>query len=295
MPASGSFGFGDTKAAGSFDLNKLGAIVLKTTTPQAKLGNPQPQIAVLDNGVLNSVGLTNPGVDAVIKEKLPAFRARFPTLPVIASVAGESIHDYALVAHKLALTQLVSALELNVSCPNVSSGGMQFGVSPQAIKDLTKMVKDNVDIPVYVKLTPNVTDISACAKAAQAGGADGLTMINTLAGMHIDPFTRRPVLGNKTGGWSGPGIKPSAIRMIYQAAHAVDLPIIGVGGITSALDVIEMFLAGASAVQIGTAQFSDPMACLNIVQDLTKELDKLHITTLSKLRRAVKRRFKNER
>lgn len=295
MPASGSFGFGDIKTAASFDLNTLGALVLKTTTPQAKKGNPQPQIAVLKNGILNSVGLTNPGIEQVIANKIPALREKYPDLPLIGSVAGEEIADYVEVAARFSTARQVQAIELNVSCPNIAQGGMQFGSDPQMITRLTQAVKAQTSLPLYVKLTPNVTDIVACAQAAEAGGADGLTMINTVYGMHIDPQTRKPVLGNKMGGWSGPGIKPLAIRMIYQAAHAVKLPIIGVGGITTAQDVIEMYLAGASAVQIGSAQFQDPLACKHIAEQLPAVMDQLNVSSLEELRLEVRKEMKDGR
>ncbi|GKS80403.1 dihydroorotate dehydrogenase [Ligilactobacillus pabuli] len=295
MPASGSFGFGDGRIALENDLNQLGAVVLKTTTKNARTGNPQPQIAQFPEGVLNSVGLTNPGVKAVVQQKLPALRTKYPDLPLIGSVAGESVEDYMIVAQQLAESGLLQALELNVSCPNVAEGGMQFGVDPRTITKLTSLVKQQVDLPVYVKLSPNVTDIVECAQAAALGGADGLTMINTVYGMRIDPVTRRPAVGNVMGGWSGPSLKPLAIRMIYQVAQQVALPIIGVGGISSAADVIEMYLAGASAVQVGTAQFSDPLACWHIIADLEEELDKLQLTSLTELRNEVKEGFLNER
>lgn len=295
MPASGSFGFGDVKAARLNDLNRLGAVVLKTTTKMAKKGNPQPQIVSFKEGIMNSVGLTNPGVDEVVEHKLPQLRTHYPNLPIIASLAGASISDYCVVAEKLDNSELVDALEVNVSCPNVAAGGMQFGVDPLVIQKLTSEIKKRVAVPVYVKLTPNVTDIIECAQAAKDGGADGLTMINTLYGLRIDPQTRKPVLGNKFGGWSGPSLKPTAIRMIYQVAHQVDLPIIGVGGISNAQDVIEMYLAGASAVQIGSAQFNDPAACWHILDELEPEMDRLNIESLSKLINEVKEGFQDER
>lgn len=295
MPASGSFGFGDSRLALSQDLSQLGAVVLKTTTKNARTGNPQPQIAQFPEGILNSVGLTNPGVQAVIKQKIPHLRNRYPQLPLLGSVAGGSVADYVTVAQDLSAGNLVQALEINVSCPNVAAGGMQFGVDPKMIEQLTAAVKKVVTVPIYVKLSPNVTDIVACAKAAQAGGADGLTMINTLYAMRIDPLTRKPAVGNIMGGWSGPSLKPLAVRMIYQVAHAVDLPIIGVGGISCAKDVIEMYLAGASAVQVGSAQFSDPLACWHIIDQLTDTLDELGLTTLEELRKEIREDFLNER
>lgn len=216
MPASGTFGFGDVPQARKYDLNRLGAIVIKTTTPQARTGNPQPQIAVLNDGVLNSVGLTNPGVNVVAGEKIPHLKHQYPDLPLVASIGGASVEDYVMVTERLAATGLVDALELNISCPNVKHGGMAFGTDPQVAEKLTKAVKAaSGDVPVYVKLTPNVTDIVEIAQAVEAGGADGLSMINTLLGMKINLKTWKPVLGNIMGGLSGTAIKPLAIRMIY--------------------------------------------------------------------------------
>ncbi|WP_127345564.1 dihydroorotate dehydrogenase [Lactobacillus amylolyticus] len=283
MPASGTFGFGDVPVAKKFDLNELGAMIIKTTTPKATTGNPQPQIAVLDDGVLNSVGLTNPGVDAVISDKLTKFRQKYPALPIMASVGGDDEAGYVEVAQKLASSKLVNALEINVSCPNVARGGMSFGVHPDVIEELTRKIKDAVDLPIYVKLTPNVTDVVEIAKAAEAGGADGLSMINTLLGMHIDIKTRKPVLGHNMGGFSGHAIKPIAVRMIAQVHQATNLPIIGMGGIESAEDVVEFILAGASAVAVGTAHFHDALACPHIAQALPDLLKKLHVDDINDL------------
>lgn len=283
MPASGTFGFGDVPAAKKFDLNKMGALVIKTTTLKARKGNPQPQIAVLKDGVLNSVGLTNPGVDQVVKDKLPQLRAKYPLLPIMASVGGESEADYVTVAKKLAASKLVNALEINVSCPNVAKGGMSFGVHPQIVKELTRKIKERVSLPVYVKLTPNVTDIVAIAKAAEAGGADGLSLINTLLGMEIDIRQRRPVLGNNFGGLSGQAVQAVALRMVYQVHQAVDLPIIGMGGISSARDIVAFLLAGASAVAVGSAHFHDSLAIPHLAQDLRKLLPRLQVEKASSL------------
>lgn len=288
MPASGTFGFGDVPAAKKFDLNDLGAMVIKTTTPKATSGNPQPQIAVLDDGVLNSVGLTNPGVDQVISEKLVPLRKQYPNLPIMASVGGDSESDYVEVAKKLSNSGLVSALEINVSCPNVAQGGMSFGVHPDVVEELTKKIKDVVDVPIYVKLTPNVTDIVAIAQAAEKGGADGISMINTVLGMDIDVQTRRPVLGHNVGGLSGEAVKPIAIRMISQVYQNVTLPIIGMGGISSAEDVIKFMLAGASAVAVGTAHFNDSIASKHIADSLPVELEKLGIDDINDLVGQVK-------
>ncbi|EEJ75365.1 dihydroorotate dehydrogenase 1B [Lactobacillus acidophilus ATCC 4796] len=288
MPASGTFGFGDVPAAKKFDLNDLGAMVIKTTTPKATSGNPQPQIAVLDDGVLNSVGLTNPGVDQVISEKLVPLRKQYPNLPIMASVGGDSESDYVEVAKKLSDSDLVNALEINVSCPNVAQGGMSFGVHPDVVEELTKKIKDVVDVPIYVKLTPNVTDIVAIAQAAEKGGADGISMINTVLGMDIDVQTRRPVLGHNVGGLSGEAVKPIAIRMISQVYQNVTLPIIGMGGISSAEDVIKFMLAGASAVAVGTAHFNDSIASKHIADSLPAELEKLVIDDINDLVGQVK-------
>ncbi|MGK4035140.1 dihydroorotate dehydrogenase [Lactobacillus crispatus] len=288
MPASGTFGFGDVPAAKKFDLNDLGAMVIKTTTPHATIGNPQPQIAVLDDGVLNSVGLTNPGVDKVISEKLEPLRKQYPELPIVASVGGDSEADYVEVAQKLSNSGLVNALEINVSCPNVAQGGMSFGVHVDVVEELTRKIKAVVNIPIYVKLTPNVTDITVIAKAAEKGGADGLSMINTLLGMRIDVKKRRPLLGHNMGGLSGEAVKPIAIRMISQVRQITSLPIIGMGGIASAEDVVEFMLAGANAVAVGTAHFKDSIASKHIADALPQELEKLGIEDINELVGQVK-------
>ncbi|MEY8441443.1 dihydroorotate dehydrogenase [Lactobacillaceae bacterium 24-114] len=284
MPASGTFGFGDVPQAQKYDLNRLGAIVIKTTTPTKRVGNPQPQIKVLSDGVLNSVGLTNPGVEVVAKEKIPQLKEQYPDLPLVASVGGASVEDYVEVTQQLVATGLVDALELNISCPNVSHGGMAFGTDAQTAEKLTKAVKNvSREVPVYVKLTPNVTDIVEIAKGVEAGGADGISMINTLLGLKIDIKTRKPVLGNGMGGLSGEAVKPLAVRMIYQVSHAVDIPIIGEGGIASAEDVIEFFLAGASAVQVGSAHFHDALVMPHIIEKLPQVMARVGIASLSEL------------
>lgn len=288
MPASGTFGFGDVPAAKKFDLNDLGAMVIKTTTPHATTGNPQPQIAVLDDGVLNSVGLTNPGVNKVISEKLEPLRKQYPELPIVASVGGDSEADYVEVAQKLSDSGLVNALEINVSCPNVAQGGMSFGLHVDVVEELTRKIKAVVNIPIYVKLTPNVTDITVIAKAAEKGGADGLSMINTLLGMRIDVKKRRPLLGHNMGGLSGEAVKPIAIRMISQVRQITSLPIIGMGGIASAEDVVEFMLAGANAVAVGTAHFKDSIASKHIADALPQELEKLGIEDINELVGQVK-------
>ena len=262
MPASGTFGFGDVPAAKKFDLNDLGAMLIKTTTPHATTGNPRPQIAVLDTGVLNSVGLTNPGVDAVIKDKLAPLRQSYPALPIMASVGGEDEAGYVEVAQKLSDSGLVNALEINVSCPNVNQGGMSFGVHPDVVESLTKKIKAVTNVPIYVKLTPNVTDIIQIAKAAE---------------------TRKPVLGHNVGGLSGEAVKPVALRMVHQVRQSTSLPIIGMGGISSAQDVIKFMLAGANAVAVGTAHFKDSIASKHIADELPNELEKLGIENINDL------------
>ena len=295
MPGSGTFGFGDTPAAEKMDLNGLGALVIKTTTPHARKGNPQPQIAMLKNGVINSVGLTNPGVDAVVNEKLPYLRQKYPDLPIVGSIGGSSVADYQWVAQKLADSNMLNALELNISCPNVHEGGMAFGTRPQTVEEVTRKVKEVTGaIPVYVKLSPNVTDITAIAKAAERGGADGLTMINTLLGLHIDVETRQSVIGNGMGGLSGAILKPLAVRMIYQVAHVTDLPIIGIGGVETVDDVLEMFLAGASAVGVGAAHFDDMEVIPHLAAQLEQRMDELNIESLEELRKEVRNEFRNE-
>lgn len=294
MPASGTFGFGDTPLAQQVDLNQFGAMVIKTATPRPRVGNPEPRIAVLDDGVLNAVGLAGPGVDAVANEKIPAVRQKYPDLPIIASVSGGAVEEYAAVAAKLA-TAPVNALEVNVSCPNVKDEGMLFGTDPAQVEAITHAVKDQVGtLPVYVKLTPNVTDIVAVALAAERGGADGLSLINTLLGMHIDVHTGNPVVANITGGYSGRPVKPIAVRMIYQVAHATNLPIIGMGGVATAEDVIEMMMAGASAVAVGSAHFTDAHAIEHIVAALPPLMDELHVESLTQLHADIRRKFTNE-
>lgn len=280
MPASGTFGFGDVSAAKKFDLNSLGAMVIKTATLNLSHGNPQPQIDVLKNGVLNSVGLTNPGVDEVISQKLAALRQQYPDLPIIASVGGDNEDDYLKVAQKFDQSGLINALEINVSCPNVAQGGMSFGIHPKTVEELTRKIKAAVTLPIYVKLTPNVTDITAIALAAERGGADGISMINTVLGLDIDIKNRRPKLGNNLGGLSGAAIKPIALRMIYQVHQATALPIIGMGGIETPEDVIEFMLAGASAVAVGSAHFKDELAAYHIAHDLPKTLQKYQISAV---------------
>lgn len=265
MPASGCFGFG-WEFSQFYDLNTLGAIMIKATTPEPRYGNPTPRVAETTSGMLNAIGLQNPGLDQVISKEL-AWLSQF-TVPIIANVAGTTIDDYVKVAEHISQVNNVGALELNISCPNVKSGGIQFGTVPETAKALTSAVKQVSSVPVYVKLSPNVSNIVEMALAVEAGGADGITMINTLVGMKLDLQTAKPVLANKTGGLSGPAIKPVAIRMIYEVSQHVHIPIIGMGGIQSAEDVIEFFYAGASAVAVGTANFVDPFVCPTIIEEL---------------------------
>lgn len=291
MPASGTFGFGDTAIAKKIDLNKLGAMVIKTVTREERVGNPQPQISVINNGVLNSVGLAGPGVEVVVNEKIPQIHQQYPDLPIVASVAGGDVEEYVEVAEQLSKAP-INMLEVNVSCPNIKNGGLSFGTDPNLVSEITQKIKDKVNqLPVYVKLTPNVTNVVQIAKAAEKGGADGLSMINTVLGMHIDVKTGKPSLGNVMGGLSGEAIKPIAIRMIYQVAQEVDLPIIGMGGVSNAEDVIEMFMAGASAVAIGSAHFKDEHVIEHIVETLPQLMDDLKIDSLQQLHEKVRRSF----
>jgi len=272
MPASGCFGFG-REYSEFYDLSVLGAIMIKATTIEPRFGNPTPRVAETDAGMLNAIGLQNPGLNKVMAEELP-WLSQF-NVPIIANVAGSLEEDYVEVASEISKAENVHALELNISCPNVKTGGIAFGTIPEVAKQLTRKVKEVSEVPVYVKLSPNVTNIVEMAKAVEAGGADGLTMINTLVGMRLDLKTGMPVIANRTGGLSGPAIKPVAIRMIYDVSQAVSLPIIGMGGVQSAEDVIEYFYAGASAVAVGTANFVDPFVCPTIVEELPVLLEKL--------------------
>ncbi|KML46625.1 MULTISPECIES: dihydroorotate dehydrogenase [Bacillaceae] len=272
MPASGCFGFG-REFSQLYDLSQLGAIMIKATTLEPRFGNPTPRVAETSAGMLNAIGLQNPGLEKVVNEEL-AWLEQYD-VPIIANVAGSQEEDYIAVASKISASPNVHALELNISCPNVKTGGIAFGTIPEIAKNLTKKVKEVSEVPVYVKLSPNVTNIVEMAKAAEDGGADGLTMINTLVGMRIDLKTGNPILANKSGGLSGPAIKPVALRMIYEVSQQVSLPIIGMGGIESAEDVIEYFYAGASAVAVGTANFVDPFVCPKIIGELPELIKKL--------------------
>ncbi|MGG3466607.1 dihydroorotate dehydrogenase [Neobacillus pocheonensis] len=272
MPASGCFGFG-REYSQFYDLSTLGAIMIKATTVEPRFGNPTPRVAETRAGMLNAIGLQNPGLEKVIGEELP-WLSQY-NVPIIANVAGSLEEDYVEVARRISKAPNVQALELNISCPNVKTGGIAFGTIPEVAKELTRKVKEVSEVPVYVKLSPNVTNIVEMAKAVEDGGADGLTMINTLVGMRLDLKTGKPILANRTGGLSGPAIKPVAIRMIYEVSQAVNIPIIGMGGIQSAEDVIEFFYAGASAIAVGTANFVDPFVCPTIIEELPQLLERL--------------------
>lgn len=278
MPASGCFGFG-REFSQLFDLSSLGAIMIKATTLEPRFGNPTPRVAETSAGMLNAIGLQNPGLQKVLSDELP-WLEQFD-VPIIANVAGSQEEDYIEVAKEISKAPNVHALELNISCPNVKTGGIAFGTIPEVAKKLTEKVKEVSAVPVYVKLSPNVTNIVELAKAVEDGGADGLTMINTLLGMRIDLKTGNPILANKTGGLSGPAIKPVAIRMIHEVSQQVDLPIIGMGGVQSAEDVIEYFYAGASAVAVGTANFVDPFVCPTIIEELPELLKSLGFEHIS--------------
>lgn len=281
MPASGCFGFG-REYSQFYDLSKLGAIMIKATTVEPRFGNPTPRVAETSSGMLNAIGLQNPGLEKVLSNELP-WLSQYD-VPIIANVAGSLEEDYIEVAEHISKAANVHALELNISCPNVKTGGIAFGTIPEVAKQLTRKVKEVSEVPVYVKLSPNVTNIVEMAKAVEDGGADGLTMINTLVGMRLDLKTGKPILANRTGGLSGPAIKPVALRMIYEVSQAVNIPIIGMGGIESAEDVIEFFYAGASAVAVGTANFVDPFVCPAIIDELPMLLDQLGYEHISECR-----------
>ncbi|MDO4837205.1 MAG: dihydroorotate dehydrogenase [Clostridia bacterium] len=283
IPASGTFGFGQ-EFRPYYDINMLGSISFKGTTREARFGNPTPRIAECPAGMLNSVGLQNPGVDHVIAEELPRLREVFHQ-PIMANISGFSVEDYVTAVEKLTQEEQVALLEINISCPNVRHGGMAFGTSPEAAAEITGAVKRVATKPVYMKLSPNVTDIVSIAKACEDAGADGLSLINTLLGMRIDLKRRKPVLANIMGGYSGPGIFPVALRMVYQVTGAVKIPVIGMGGISSARDVLEMMMAGAKAVEVGAANLVDPCACKTIIETLPQEMEKLGIERLTDITR----------
>ncbi|MBR2489546.1 MAG: dihydroorotate dehydrogenase [Clostridia bacterium] len=279
IPASGTFGFG-YEFAHLYDINMLGTFSFKGTTKDARFGNPTPRIAETPCGMLNSVGLQNPGVEKVISEELPKLKQVFKK-KVMANVSGFAVEDYAYTCEKLDSEDQIGWFEVNISCPNVHGGGLAFGTSAKNAEAVTKAVKKVTNKPVYIKLSPNVTDITEIAKACEAAGADGVSLINTLLGMRIDLKTKKPILANKMGGFSGPAIKPVALRMIYQVYDAVKIPIIGMGGVSTAEDVIEMMLAGATAVQVGAANLVEPFACKNIIEDLPRVMEKYKINNLS--------------
>ncbi len=278
IPASGTFGYG-YEFAELYDINCLGTFSFKGTTREARFGNPTPRIAECTAGMINAVGLQNPGVDKVIAEELPKLSKCFHK-PVMANVSGFSVDDYAYTCEKLDTCAQIGWLEVNISCPNVHGGGMSFGTDPKAAAEVTKAVKAVTKKPVILKLTPNVTDIVSVAKACVDAGADGISLINTMLAMRIDLRTKKPVIANTMGGFSGPAVFPVALRMVYQVAHAVDVPVIGIGGVCSAENVIEMMLAGATAVEIGAANLTQPYICRDIVQKLPWVMDKYGIENL---------------
>lgn len=278
IPASGTFGYGKEYAE-LYDLNILGSISFKGTTKEPRLGNPQPRIAECPQGLINSVGLQNPGLAAVKEAELKALKKIYKK-PVIANISGFSIEEYVTCAKGMDSEEQVGILEVNVSCPNVHEGGMAFGVFPDSAAQVTRAVKAVTAKPVYMKLSPNVTDIAEIAKACEAAGADGISLINTLMGMRIDIEKRKPVIANKMGGFSGPAIFPVAVRMVYQVAKAVNIPVIGMGGISSARDVIEMMMAGATAVQVGAANLVNPYVCKEMIEELPSLMEALNIEKL---------------
>ena len=278
IPASGTFGYG-YEFAELYDINILGTFSFKGTTREARFGNPTPRIAETPSGMLNAVGLQNPGVDKVISEELPKLKKVF-NKKVMANVSGFSVEEYVETCAKLDKEEQVGFLEVNVSCPNVHGGGMSFGTDPVAVSKVVREVKKVATKPVIIKLSPNVSDIVSIAKACEDAGADGVSLINTLLGMKIDLKTRKPLLKNTTGGLSGPAVFPVAVRMVYQVAKAVKIPIVGMGGVSSAEDVIEMMLAGATAVEVGAANLVNPFACKEIIEDLPKVMQKYGITSL---------------
>lgn len=281
IPASGTFGYG-REYAELYDLNILGSFSWKGTTGQARLGNPQPRIAEMTGGMLNAVGLQNPGIDKVLSDEVPHIAEIFQG-PVIANVGGFSVEEYAENCRKLEDVEQVKILEVNISCPNVHAGGKNFGCDPKAAAEVTKAVKAATNKPVFMKLTPNVTDITEIARACEDAGADGLCLINTLLGMRIDLKSRRPVIANRTGGVSGPAVFPVALRMVWDVYEAVNIPIIGCGGVSTAEDAVEMMLAGAAAVEVGAANLKDPYACKTIIETLPDVCQRLGVTNLSQL------------
>ena len=281
IPASGTFGYG-YEFAELYDINILGTFSFKGTTKEPRFGNPTPRIAECYAGMINAVGLQNPGVERVIAEELPKMRICFRK-KVMANVSGFSVEDYAYTCARLDGCEEIGWFEVNVSCPNVHGGGMSFGTSPEAAAQVVREVKKGTAKPVIVKLSPNVTDIVSIAKACEEAGADGISLINTMLGMRIDLRTRKPVIANKMGGFSGPAIFPVAVRMVYQVANAVKIPVVGMGGVSTAEDVIEMMLAGATAVEVGAANLVDPFACKTIIKDLPRVMEQYKINSLSEI------------
>lgn len=281
IPASGTFGYG-YEFAEIYDINCLGTFSFKGTTKEARFGNATPRIAECPSGMLNSVGLQNPGVDAVIAEELPRLAKVF-NKPVMANISGFAVDEYVYVAEKLDKEKQVGWLEINISCPNVHGGGMSFGTDPACAAEVVKAVKAVTTKPVVIKLTPNVTDIVAMAKACEEAGADAISLINTLMGMRINLKTGKPILANITGGYSGPAVFPVALRMVYQVSEAVNIPVIGMGGISSAEDVVEMMMAGATAVEVGAANLVNPTACKDIIDDLPRVMAKYGINSLAEI------------
>lgn len=279
IPASGTFGYG-YEFAEIYDINILGSFSFKGTTKDARFGNPTPRIAECEAGMINAVGLQNPGIEKVIAQELPKLKKCF-NKKVVANISGFSVDEYAYCCEKIDKQDQVGLIEVNVSCPNVHNGGMSFGTQPEAAAQVTKAVKAVTTKPVYIKLSPNVTDIVSIAKACEDAGADGISLINTMMGMRIDKRTRKPVIANKMGGFSGSAIFPVAVRMVYQVYEAVNIPIIGMGGVSNAEDVIEMMLAGATAVQVGAANLVDPFVCKTIVETLPDVMKKYNIQNLS--------------
>ena len=279
IPASGTFGYG-YEFAELYDINMLGTFSFKGTTKDARFGNPTPRIAECEAGMINAVGLQNPGVEKVISEELPKLAKCF-NKKVMANVSGFSVEDYAYTCAKLDKCEEVGWLEVNVSCPNVHGGGMSFGTSAEAAAEVTRAVKAVTTKPVFIKLSPNVTDIVSIAKACEEAGADGISLINTLLGMRINLRNGKPIIANKMGGFSGPAIFPVAVRMVYQVAHAVKIPVIGMGGVSTAEDVIELMMAGATAVEVGAANLVDPYVCKRIIDDLPAAMEKYGIKSLS--------------
>ena len=279
IPASGTFGYG-WEFAELYDINCLGSISFKGTTAEARFGNPTPRIAECTAGLINSVGLQNPGIEAVINEELPKMK-KFFDKKVIANISGFSLDEYVYCCEKIDKEDQVGIIEVNISCPNVHGGGMAFGTDPKMAAEITRAVKAVTTKPVYIKLSPNVTDIVSIAKACEDAGADGLSLINTLLGMRINLKTGKPIIANTMGGFSGPAIFPVALRMVYQVSHAVNIPVIGMGGVSTAEDVIEMMYAGATAVQVGAANLKNPYACKEIIEDLPRVMEKYGIKDLN--------------